>query len=69
MTTNNIVALDPYAQGKRDYYKGKNWTDCPYAHMPLSPHFYQWMCGWDDASLEPQPRGTGFARLAEKHKG
>lgn len=51
--TNNVFSIDPYKEGKKDFHDGKTWQECPYSHMALSPHFYQWMCGWDDASLEP----------------
>jgi hypothetical protein len=51
---NNVFSIDPYKEGQKAFRDGKTWQDSPYAHMALSPHFYQWMCGWDDASLEPR---------------
>lgn len=56
-STKNVINIDPYNEGKRAYHQGKSWSDNPYAHMALSPHSYQWMCGWDDGSLEPLNKG------------
>lgn len=43
--------VDTYAEGWNAFHQGLAWSRCPYAHMALSPSLYQWMCGWDDASI------------------
>lgn len=62
----NVIAIDPYTEGRKAFFDGKHFQDCPYANMPLSPHFYLWMSGWDDASLEPPRDTSGNANVRRK---
>lgn len=65
----NVIAIDPYSEGRKAFFDGKSWEDCPYARMPLSPHFFLWMSGWDDASLEPPTDTSCHANCRRKSRG
>jgi hypothetical protein len=64
MKSSNVVHIDPYNQGRKAYFKGIEPKDNPYRHMAFSPHYHQWMAGWDDASLEPAKREHAHVYLS-----